>query len=149
MRLTWKDAVSTLFMGAIVAVYLAFRSGTTLWLISSARGAITAVFILGFVGGCALSAAGDLYAGPQSRSVRAFQVVSSVLGIAALTAAIVGLVTGSTTALAVLVATTIALWLTATVRHVLRIPAKPGTQVWPAISRDVHEVIDQEEAGRH
>ncbi len=56
MRLTWKDAVTTLFMGAIVAVYVAFLNGTNLWLISSARGTTAAVMILGLVGGCALSA---------------------------------------------------------------------------------------------
>jgi hypothetical protein len=48
--------IDAIYGGAIVAVYLAFRNGTSLWLISSARGATTAVFILGMVGGCALSA---------------------------------------------------------------------------------------------
>jgi len=147
MRLTWKDAVSTLFMAAVVAVYLAFRDGTSLWLISSARGATTAVFILGVVGGCALSA-GSLYAPGQPRSVRVFQVIATILGITALTAAVVGVITGSTVALAVLVAATLALWLTATVRHVLGIPAVPVTPSGPARSRDVHEVIGQEMAGR-
>jgi hypothetical protein len=148
MRLTWKDAVSTLFMGAIVAVYLAFRDGTNLWLISSARGAITAVFILGIVGGCALSA-GSLYAPGQPRSARVFQVIATILGITALTAAVVGLITGSTMALAVLVGATLALWLTATVRHLLGIT--PAVRVIPSgpASRDAHEVIGQEMAGRH
>jgi len=149
MRLTWKDAVSTLFMGAIAAVYLAFRNGTSLWLISSARGATTAVFILGVVGGCALSAAGNVYAEAQPRSAKAFQVIATILGIAALAAAVVGLITGSTAALAVLVAATIALRLTATIRHALGIPAKPVTPLMPASSRDVREVTDQEMAGLH
>jgi hypothetical protein len=148
MRLTWKDAVSTLFMGAIVAVYLAFRDGTNLWLISSARGAITAVFILGVVGGCALSA-GSLYAPGQPRSARVFQVIATILGVTALTAAVVGLITASTMALAVLVAATLALWLTATVRHLLGItPAVRMTASGPA-SRDAREVIGREMAGRH
>ena len=38
MRLTWKDAVSTVFMAAIVVIYVAFLNSTTAWLISSARG---------------------------------------------------------------------------------------------------------------
>jgi len=125
MRLKWKDAVSTLFMGAIVAVYPAFRDGTSLWLISSARGATTAVFILGMVGGCALSA-GSLYDGGQPRSARVFQVVATILGITALAAAIVGLITGSTIALGLVVAATIALWLTATLRHAFGI--RPGRE---------------------
>ena len=60
MGLTWKDGVSTLFMGAIAVIYLTFLHGTGLWLISSTRGTATAVFILGMVGGCMLSGAGDL-----------------------------------------------------------------------------------------
>ncbi len=56
MRLTWKDAVTTVFMGVIVAVYAAFLNGTSLWLISSARGTTAAVLVLGIVGGCALGA---------------------------------------------------------------------------------------------
>ena len=36
MRLTWKDAVSTVFMAAIVVIYVAFLNSTTAWLISSA-----------------------------------------------------------------------------------------------------------------
>ena len=55
MGLTWKDGISTLFMGAIAVIYLAFLHGTDLWLISSARGTTTAVFLLGMVGGCMLS----------------------------------------------------------------------------------------------
>ena len=64
-------------------------------------------------------------------------------------AAVVGLITGSTAVLAVLVAATIALWLTATIRHALGIPAKPVTPLRPVSSRDVCEVTDQEMAGRH
>jgi len=51
MGLTWKDVVSTVFMGAIAAVYAAFLGGTSAWLISSARGTTLAVFVLGMVGG--------------------------------------------------------------------------------------------------
>ena len=80
MRLTWKDAVTTLFMAAIVAVYAAFLNDTSLWLISSARGATTAVLILGMVGGCALSAVGNVYTKAQTRSARAFTAIASTLG---------------------------------------------------------------------
>jgi hypothetical protein len=54
MRLTWKDAVSTVFMAAVVVIYVAFLNSTTAWLISSARGTAAAVLVLGFVGGCAM-----------------------------------------------------------------------------------------------
>ena len=66
MGLTWKDAVATLFMAAVVAVYVAFLSGTSAWLISTARGATTAVLVLGFVGGCALGGLAEAYTGANS-----------------------------------------------------------------------------------
>jgi len=142
MRLTWKDAVTTLFMAAVVAVYAAFLNGTSLWLISSARGATTAVLVLGMVGGCALSAAGEAYTRNQSRSSTVLTAIATMLGIAALTAAVAGLITGGTTALAILVYATIALWLTATIRHALAAPRERVDM------RDVHEVIDPEHAAR-
>ena len=142
MGLTWKDVVTTVFMGVIAAVYAAFLGGTSAWLISSARGTTLAVLVLGMVGGCMLSAAGDLYRGPQPRAVRAWRVIASVLGVVALAAAVVGLASGSTVALAVLVATTGALWLIATARHALMAPHGPVR------SRDNHEVTNSGQAAR-
>jgi hypothetical protein len=143
MSLTWKDAVTTLFMGAIVAVYVAFLNGTSLWLISSARGTAAAVLVLGMVGGCTLGAAGDLYAGTRSGPAWVYLAISTALGIVALLAGVTGLISGSTVALAVLVAATIALWLTATSRHTFTIRAEP------AAGRDAHEVIHPTREARH
>jgi tetrahydromethanopterin S-methyltransferase subunit C len=95
------------------------------------------------VGGCALSAAGDLYTRAQSRWSMAILVITTMLGIVALTAAVTGLITGSTLALAVLVTATIALWLTATIRHAFTAPAGPVNM------RDVHEVIDPKRPAYH
>ena len=142
MRLTWKDVVTTVFMGAIAAVYAAFLTGTSAWLISSARGTTLVVLVLGMVGGCMLSAAGDLYRGPQSWAVRAWRVIASVLGVVALAAAVAGLASGSTVALAVLVATTGVLWIIATGRHALMAPHGPVR------TRDNHEVINSGQAAR-
>jgi hypothetical protein len=140
MGLTWKDGVSTAFMGAIAAIYLAFLHGTSLWLISSARGTTAAVFILGMVGGCILSGAGDLYQNQTSPTVRAWRMIAAVWGAVAFAATVAGLASGSEVALAVLVAATGALWLAATMRHALTPP--PG----PARSRHTHEVIHQDRA---
>ena len=129
MRLTWKDATAALLIGAIVAVYVAFLNGTSLWLISSARGTTAAVLVLG-TAGCAMR---DLHAPGRSRSARVFLAVATALGVVALVAELIGLITGSTVALAVLVAGTIALWLIATVRHASTIRTEPGS------GRDVHE----------
>jgi hypothetical protein len=142
MGLTWKDVVSTVFMGAIAAVYAAFLGGTSAWLISSARGTTLAVFVLGMVGGCKLGAAGDLFSEPQPRAVRAWRVIASALGVVAFAAAVAGLASGSTVALAVLVATTGTLWLATTVRHALMAPH--GT----VRTRDNHEVINSGQAAR-
>jgi hypothetical protein len=126
MRLTWKDAVATLFMAAVVAVYVAYLNGTSAWLISTARGTTTAVLVLGFVGGCALGGLAEAYTGAKTRSALAFTVIATILGLTALTAAIAGLITGGTVALAVLVAATLALWLVATIRHAVTAPAEPA-----------------------
>jgi hypothetical protein len=135
MSLTWKDAVATLFMAAIVAVYVAFLNGTSLWLTSSARGTTCAVLVLGMVGGCALGAAGQLYAGTQSQPQDPFTILATMAGMAALVAAVIGLITGGTVALAALVATTLALWLIATMRHALTARSEPPS------GREVHGVI--------
>jgi hypothetical protein len=135
MRLTWKDAVSTVFMAAIVVSYAAFRDSTTAWLISSARGTAGAVLFLGMVGGCGMSAAAEQY---QDAQAWLYRSLASVAGTAALVAGVIALITGSTVALAILVAVTLALWLMATVRHALTPPAAPGG------GRDTHEVIHQE-----
>jgi len=142
MRLSWKDVVTTVFMGAIAAVYATFLGGTSAWLISSARGTTLVVFVLGMIGGCMLSAAGDLYRGPQSRVVRAWRLIAPVLGVVAFAAAVAGLASGSTAALGVLVATTGLLWLIATGRHVLMAPHGPVR------TRDNHEVINSGQAAR-
>jgi len=138
MRLTWKDAVSTVFMAAIVIIYVAFLNSTTAWLISSARGTAAAVLVLGFVGGCAMSAAAEQY---QDTRARAYTSFASVLGVIALVAGVVALITASTVALAILVVATLALWLAATARHALASPAVPGG------GRDTHEVIHPEKTG--
>ncbi len=138
MRLTWKDAVSTVFMAAIVVIYVAFLNSTTAWLISSARGTAAAVLVLGIVGGCGMSAAAEQYQGQRARAYTSF---ASVLGATALIAGVIALITASTVALALLVAATLALWLVATARHAFTPPAAPVG------GRQTHEVIHPEQAG--
>jgi peptidoglycan/LPS O-acetylase OafA/YrhL len=135
MRLTWRDAVATLFVAAIVAVCAAFVAGTDLWLISSVRGTTAVVLLLG-IGGCAFGAVSELYRTGQSRATETMTVIASALGAAALIAAVTALITGSAYALTVLATATIAVWLTATIRHLFTAPRRE-----PATGRDVHEVI--------
>jgi hypothetical protein len=124
MRLTWKDAVSTVFMAAIAFIYVAYLNSTTAWLISSARGTAAAVLVLGVVGGCSMSAAAEQY---QDRRARAYTSFASLLGATALIAGVIALITASTVALAILVVATLALWLVATVRHALTEVIRPET----------------------
>jgi hypothetical protein len=137
MKLTWKDFVSTVSMAAIVVIYAAFLNSTSAWLISSARGTAVAVLALGIVGGCAMSAAAELYQGTPARAYTSF---ASVLGATALVAGVIALITASTVALAVLVVATFTLWLAATVRHTFTPAAVRGGD------RDTHEVIHPEKA---
>jgi hypothetical protein len=143
MGLTWRDTLATVFMGAIVAIYVAFLNGTHAWLISSARGTAAAVGALGMFGACAISATRDLHTGPQPQGGRAYRASATTGGVVAFVAAVAGLITGSTVALAVLVAVTVALWFIATTRHALTAPAGP------ARLRDTHEVIHQGDAAQH
>jgi len=139
MKQIWKDAVSAVFMGAIVVSYVLFLNSTTAWLISSARGTAAAVLVLGSIGGCGLSAAGELYRDKQAWAYTSF---ASVLGATALIAGILALITASTVALAVLVVATLALWLVATVWHA---SAARGPL---SGSRETHEVIHPQESRR-
>ncbi len=133
MRLTGKDAVTTVFTGVIIAVYVGFLRGADLPLISSVRGTTAVILVLGMVGGCALSGVGDVYSGPQSLLTRIFIAVASTIGSVAFLAGLVGLITGSELALGVLFIATIALWLIATSRHAFIAAAAEQSA-----ERDVH-----------
>lgn len=137
MRLTWKDALVTLFTGAIVAVYVAFLLQAGWPLIESVRGAAGAILVLGTVGGCALGAVGNQYGKMMTAGARTLVGLATVLGVVALGAGVYALVTASTVALAVLFGATVALWATATARHAFTRPYQPMVG-----GRDVHEVID-------
>jgi hypothetical protein len=117
MKLTGKDAATTLFTAVIIALYVAFLRGTDLPLISGVRGTTAVILVLGVVGGCALSGVGEVYSGPRSLPTRIFITIASTIGVLALTAGLVGLITGSETALGMLFGATVALWLIATTRH--------------------------------
>jgi hypothetical protein len=142
MRLTRRDLVATLSMAVIVALYAAYLSNATGWLVSSTRGTTAAVLLLGVVGGCAMGR-DDVYSSARSRATLTYMIVATLLGITALTAAIAGLAGGSSAALAVLVVSTFALWLVATARHAVSRPAAEG-----APGPLTHEVIDPVTAGQ-
>ena len=126
MMLTWRDAVTTLLAGAVIAVYLAFLDGTHLWLISGARGTAVTVLLLGLAGASVLATARHLPTAADSTAVRVYLAFAGLLAAAVLAAAVIGVVTGSAAALAALVLLTVSLWLVATVRHAFTLPAYRG-----------------------
>ncbi|HEU5161008.1 MAG TPA: hypothetical protein VFU43_28685 [Streptosporangiaceae bacterium] len=136
MGLTGKDAVTTLVTGVIIAVYVAFLGGTDLPIISSARGTTAVILVLGMIGGCALSGVGEAFSGPRSPATRIFIAIASTIGLVALVAGVIGLITAGESALGVLFGATIALWLVATTRHAFVPVHRP-----PARHDDVHGAL--------
>jgi hypothetical protein len=119
MGLTWRDAVASLAILAIVLTYIAYLSGTSLLLISNAWATSAVVLVLGV--GSAVFAAGDLYTRPQPRTGEVFRRLVTVLGTIAVIAGLLGLITGSAHALEILVLATITMLAAATFWHVLTI----------------------------
>ncbi len=138
-------ATATVLTGLIVGVYTVFLSGTNRWLISSARGTTAIVLVLG-IGAWALQS----LATNRSQSARDIGPVATVLSHVALIAAVIGLITGSPVALAVLVVGATALWLLATVQHAYTQPVhrgyRPPRETAPAPVRG--EVVASENQGK-
>jgi hypothetical protein len=137
MRLTWRDLVATLFMGAIIGIYTAYLRGADGWMISSTRGTAAGVLVLGAVGGCGLGRTEELYVRGRSSATVMYTVFATALGATALIAAVLALITANGAALAVLFGTTAALWLAATAHH-----AFAGYGQY-ALGPRTHEVIDR------
>jgi hypothetical protein len=138
MRLTWKDAVTTLVVGVNTLVYVLYLQGTDLPIIDSTRGAAATILVLGVFGGCALGSAADVYQTHRSVAQRFYIVLVTLIGITALGGGVAALIGDSAGALGTLYYATIALWFVATLRHVLSGP------VTPTLTRDTHEVIDRD-----
>ena len=108
----WKSAFATILTGLIITAWAIFLNGTTSWL--TARVTTAVVLSLGI--GVWLLYAWSI--GTESRLATAFSHL-------ALIAAVIGLITASTVALAVLAAGTIAMWLAWTA-HTIIYPANPA-----------------------
>jgi len=123
MGLTWRDLVSSAAIVTMMAVYVAFRTGTDVPLLSSAWTASVVEIVLGCI--CAVSAAGDLHTRPQPREGVIFRRVTTVLGTIALLAGLIALIADSGHALEIMVVITGFLWLTATIWHAVTIGSEP------------------------
>ncbi len=114
MRLTWRDAVATVLVAGVVALYAAFVAGHGVAPVAGPRALAGGALLLGLTA-CAVGARVD--PDRAAGSGWAGYVLASVLGAVALVAALLTMLTGSAITLGVLVATTGMLWLYATVRH--------------------------------
>jgi hypothetical protein len=138
MRLTRKDAAATGVTAVVVALYVAFLAGANLPLVSGPRAVGTVVLALGMVG-CALGDPGN----PANRARAWWMPTMAALGTVSLAAALVVIVAGSHLVLAILVASTVALWLLATLRH-----AFGGTATGRVTDRDLRQLVEHEQKSR-
>ena len=121
MRLTWRDGVATILAACVGAVTLAVTESLDWPLLGSNRAGIGVLAAIGWamcvVGGSRTSSS---FRGPVG-------VLASILGVVALVLIVLGLITGSETALVALAADIGFLWLVATTRHAI-VPATAAPQ---------------------
>ena len=121
MRLTWRDAVATLAVGAAVGYYVLWATGTVA---HSARVAGVVVFAFGMIACTSARSEMERVYGVAgaARPAMSYVVTVSAVGAMALVAGVVTLVTAGEVALATLVASLVLLWLLATLRHAFTEP---------------------------
>lgn len=110
MRLTLRDASATILVAAIVAAYAGYLAWGAVPLIGGARDMAVVGLILGFA---ACATGGSLVAGSRSSG----GTFLGLLSLISLAFGVVAAITQSETMLAAFIATLVALWLLATLRH--------------------------------
>jgi hypothetical protein len=121
MHLPIRDIIATGLVAAAGLLYLLWALGSTLPGMSSTRATGVAVLALGFV--ASASAVVPTF-GRLLHGSKAYLVITSLIGMAALAAGVQMLITGSGAGLTVVMAAMAVLWLIATVHH--RLLAKTG-----------------------
>ena len=123
MRLTWRDGLATVFVFVAVLLYVSWLAGMELLGTSSAR--VVGGVVLGL--GLAASVTAVVYGVGAGlfRASKAYLALASMIGLAALVAGVIALVSGNEMMLGALVFATAALWAMSTVRHML----ETGTRV--------------------
>jgi hypothetical protein len=115
MWLSRKDFIATVLTALAVLAFFATHEGWNVWLIGdSHRWAVGAIFALG-----------ALTCGLGSPSKDAVTKLLAVLGTLALALAILAVVTGSLTALSLLVVDIVLLWALSTLRHAAHVLHQP------------------------
>jgi FtsH-binding integral membrane protein len=121
MRLTWRDAVTTILAVSVGAVTLAVTEEWDWPLFGSTRAAVGAVGAIGLAM-CIVGGSRDV-----SPMKGTFGVVATALGVAAFVLIVLGVITGSESVLITLVGVIGVLWFTTTLRHAI-VPATAAPQ---------------------
>lgn len=103
MRLTWRDAITTLLVIAVVVSYYAYVNGTDLPIINDVRGALLVMGAAG-LGTCIVGGSSG-YVGRNS-----YTALMSILGIGAFAVIVIGLITAAEWTLIVLGIVIVAMW---------------------------------------
>lgn len=118
MRLSWRDWLATVLVGAAAVYYAMFAAGSDLLGASSPKLVAGAILVLGFV--ASLTAVVYGVGEGLFRANKVYLGITGLLGLAALVAGVSALLTGNEVALAVLMASTALLWVMSTVRHAMK-----------------------------
>jgi hypothetical protein len=128
MRLTWRDGSATLLVAAAAAVYALWATGTVM--VNASTTVIAAVvFGLGWAACVIDQREMQIVYGADRQHPRppiGYIVLTSVTGVMTLGAGVGAMVIASDTALVILLAGMIALWVLATAWHILARPADKG-----------------------
>ncbi len=117
LRLTWRDAVATLLVGAAGLLYVVWLTVTGDPGASGTR--LVGALVLGLgLAASFVSVVFGIGAG-LFRASKAYLAIASLIGLGALVAGVMTLVNGDAAMLATLVATTLVLWLISTARHMI------------------------------
>jgi hypothetical protein len=114
MRLTWRDGVSALLVGACGLIFLAVSDGWGWPMLGGYRAGAAALLVVGLA---ACIVGGSNMTTFDTRD--AMVIGATTMGSFAFAVGIWGLVTGSETAFAILLVTIVMLWIVATIHHSL------------------------------
>ena len=117
MRLTWRDAITTLLVIAVVVVYYAYVNGTDLPIIDDVRGALLVMGAAG-LGTCIVGGSSG-YVGRNS-----YTTLMSILGIVAFAVIAFGLITAAEWTLTVLGIDIVLMWGAALLYRLFFAPAQ-------------------------
>ena len=125
MKLSYKDAITTVLAALVVAVTLAVTEGWAWPMLGSTRAGIVAVGILG-VAMCSIGTRSEDMATKDAFVHHPGMIVGSALGAVALVLLIAGLIAGSEALLVALASVLLLLWAVATIRHAATRPTPIG-----------------------